>query len=313
VNAALPLVLIAQIQRSGGTLLSQLFDGHPEVWAFPQELKWGGETKYRWPDVDPTAEGPVRIARRLVAGNAADANGYNVFGYQKEGTFDRDLRLPFRWSQWAYVDAFLDAWKENPPQTRRRCLDIFLSAYFSAFLDWRDRGASRKFVTAFTPRVNFTKSFPGNDAFFTDYPDGVMISLCRHPADWYASASRHEPKYEQVEGAMAQWRESVEGSLQLKKTYPKQVILVSSAALIADPADAMQRLSQRLGLTWHPALMVPTFNGMPIASNSSFNPVVGIDASMLGRGELLSAQLRKQIEAANGALYRRFVQRADIA
>ena len=25
-----PLVLISQIQRSGGTLLSQLFDGHPE-------------------------------------------------------------------------------------------------------------------------------------------------------------------------------------------------------------------------------------------------------------------------------------------
>jgi len=25
-----PLVLISQIQRSGGSLLSQLFDGHPE-------------------------------------------------------------------------------------------------------------------------------------------------------------------------------------------------------------------------------------------------------------------------------------------
>jgi len=33
-----PLVLISQIQRSGGSLLSQLFDGHPEVHAHPHEL-----------------------------------------------------------------------------------------------------------------------------------------------------------------------------------------------------------------------------------------------------------------------------------
>ena len=36
-----PLVLVSQIQRSGGTLLSQLFDGHPECHAHPHELKIG--------------------------------------------------------------------------------------------------------------------------------------------------------------------------------------------------------------------------------------------------------------------------------
>ena len=33
-----PLALISQIQRSGGSLLSQLFDGHPEIHAHPHEL-----------------------------------------------------------------------------------------------------------------------------------------------------------------------------------------------------------------------------------------------------------------------------------
>ena len=36
-----PLVLISQIPRSGGTLLSQLFDGHPECHAHPGELEIG--------------------------------------------------------------------------------------------------------------------------------------------------------------------------------------------------------------------------------------------------------------------------------
>jgi hypothetical protein len=312
VNAALPLVLIAQVQRSGGTLLSQLFDGHPEVWAFPHELKWGGDPKYRWPNVDPRTEGPLRIARSLVAGNFIDSRGFNLFGYQKEGTSNRDQRLPFNWSQWAYVETFLDAWEAKPPETRRQCLDIFLSAYFSAFLDWRRNGAAKKVVTAFTPRVNFIKSFPKNTAFFDDYPDGTMISICRHPGDWYASASRHEVMYEEPDQAMQYWRESVEGSLQLKKRYPEQVMLVSAAALVADPSRAMRQISERLGLTWSPTLVVPTFNGMPIASNSSFNSVVGIDTSTVGRRDLLPAEVRKRIEADNLALYQRFMETADV-
>jgi Sulfotransferase family len=313
VDAALPLVLIAQVQRSGGTLLSQLFDGHPEVWAFPQELKWGGEVKYRWPNIDPQKEGPLQIARSLVAGNLEGSKTYNLFGYQKEGMADRDQRLPYHWSQWAYVEAFLDAWGAAPPQTRRQCLDMFMSAYFSAFLDWQGRGGSKKLITAFTPRVNFTNSYPENEAFFDDYPDGVMISACRHPTDWYASAARHESKYAEPSGALAQWRESAESSLQLKKRRPDHVFLVSFAALVSDPHNVMKRISQRLGLTWHPILTVPTFNGMPVSSNSSFNSVVGIDPTAADRRDLVPSEIRERIEAENLALYERFIAAADIA
>ena len=54
-----PLVLISQVQRSGGTLLSQSLDDHPECFAHPNELTWGRPTKYRWPDVDL---GPSRVS-----------------------------------------------------------------------------------------------------------------------------------------------------------------------------------------------------------------------------------------------------------
>ncbi len=52
----LPLALISQVQRSGGTLLSQLFDGHPEVHAHPYELKIGYPKKYYWPQIDLNAD-----------------------------------------------------------------------------------------------------------------------------------------------------------------------------------------------------------------------------------------------------------------
>lgn len=43
-----PLVIISQIQRSGGTLLSQLFDGHPDCHAHPWELEIGYPHSRRW-------------------------------------------------------------------------------------------------------------------------------------------------------------------------------------------------------------------------------------------------------------------------
>ena len=33
-----PLILISEVQRSGGTLLSQLFDGHPQCFSHPEEI-----------------------------------------------------------------------------------------------------------------------------------------------------------------------------------------------------------------------------------------------------------------------------------
>ena len=45
-----PMVLVSQIQRSGGTLLSRLFDGHPACHAHPYELKIGH--KARWPKLE---------------------------------------------------------------------------------------------------------------------------------------------------------------------------------------------------------------------------------------------------------------------
>jgi hypothetical protein len=329
VDAALPLILIAQIQRSGGTLLSQLLDGHPEVLAFPHELKWGGKIKCRWPQVDPNKEGPLEIARTLAAENLKQNITFNLFGYHKN-TFalaDRDEHLPFQWSQWAYVEAFIEAWEAKRPQTRRECLDIFMSSYFSSFYNWRGHGASKKIITGFTPRMNFIQSYPENEGFFEDYPDGLMIAICRHPADWFASASRrpgdgahrrpaHSARqsraYSDLDTAMSLWRESAESAMQLKGRHPNQVVLISFAALIADPFRSMRRIAERLGLTWHSTLVVPTFNGMPIASNSSFGPTVGIDASTLRRRDGLDPELREQIEAENLPLYQRFVEMADV-
>jgi len=82
-----PLILISQIQRSGGSLLSQLFDGHPEIYAHPDELKIGYPEKYIWPKID-LKDSPENWFRILFEASVIKhfRKGYNK-GHKSEKTF----------------------------------------------------------------------------------------------------------------------------------------------------------------------------------------------------------------------------------
>src|SRR5207248_11619044 len=85
-----PLVLVSQIQRSGGTLLSQLFDGHPECHAHPQELHIGYPKKRHWPRLDLSRPDTwFETLRERIAGR------YLRKGYRKENAADEEFPFLF--------------------------------------------------------------------------------------------------------------------------------------------------------------------------------------------------------------------------
>jgi hypothetical protein len=75
-----PLALISEIQDSGGTLLSQLFDGHPELHAHPHELMIGYPEEHIWPRID-LSDGPEGWFEVLFEDIVSE---YNREGYKKE-------------------------------------------------------------------------------------------------------------------------------------------------------------------------------------------------------------------------------------
>ena len=304
----LPLVLISQVARSGGTLLSQLFDGHPNLLAFPHELKWGYPPKHAWPSIDP-ADGAIRAAGALIAGNAKNLREFNLHGYRKAPQWPDGPGLPHRWSYWRYVEVFCDEWERRAPATRRDCLDIFMGAYFSAFHQWRAVGEKRA-VTAFTPGVSMAEPRPQNLSFFADYPDGLLVCLCRHPVAWFASASRHAGKYRDPDAAFALWAESARSACALQERYADRMVLLSFENLVERPRQVMAGLAQRIGVSFDEILLQPTFNGYPLPSNSSFDPKTGIDPGAIDRSAMVPAELRAKIEREQLPLYRRF---CDIA
>ena len=161
-----PLALISQVQRSGGTLLSQLFDGHPELHAHPHEMKIGYPTKDTWPQLDLN-ENPARWLEILFE--------YNVLnhlrkGYKKEKKQDEAFLLLLLPS--VQREIFMDNLGSVKSPTLRDIFNAYMTSYFGAWLNNQNSFGHKKFITAFTPRLAMSKK--NMESFFEIYPDGRL-------------------------------------------------------------------------------------------------------------------------------------------
>ena len=174
-----PLVLSSQIQRSGGTLLSQLFDGHPECHAHPHEIKIGWPREANWPPLD--LDRPGEWFERLFEKKALT---HFVEGYQKRGakleakSYPSYDVFPFLFLP-RLQKAIFDA-RAAGATSERDVLDAYFTSYFNAWLDNQSLYTGpKKVVTGFTPRLAMDAE--NRDKFFAAYPDGKELSCeaCR--------------------------------------------------------------------------------------------------------------------------------------
>ena len=261
-----PLVLISQIQRSGGTLLSQLLDGHPEVHAHPGELSIGKPKKWDWPPLD--LERPETWFDVLFE---PQVDLYLRGGFLKEkpllGQLEPDV-FPFLFSPRVQRAVFERCVAEWRPETERGVLDCYFTSYFNGWLDDQNLySGPKKVVTAFTPRLAMEAD--RLERYLAAYPDGTFVSIVRDPRAWYASARKHRPHYEDVEEAMALWRQSAETALDARGRHGDRVLLLTYEQLVEETEQTMRRLADRIGISWSPVLSTPTFNGRPTLANST--------------------------------------------
>ena len=182
----LPVALISQIQRSGGSLLSQLFDGHPELHAHPYELKTGYPKKYLWPKIDLN-DRPERWFEVLFEDNVI--KDFRE-GYKKGPKYD--TTFPFIFLPALQRKLFMQSIDSGKAATLRGIFDAYMTSYFSAWINNQNRNGDKQFITAFTPRLTMIEN--NMEAFFSVYPDGRLISIVRDPRNWFPSACRHKIK-----------------------------------------------------------------------------------------------------------------------
>jgi hypothetical protein len=261
-----PLILVSQVQRSGGTLVNTLLDGHPELHVHPYELHIGHPTKADWPVLDLTAG----VDSWLHALREPRLERLFRDGYWKVGTVaDRSARsvLPFALPPSLVEHLFRLLCRERRARSQRDVIDRYLTAFFNAWLDNQGlRDHSKRWVAGFAPRVAWGNS---RRRFFADYPDGRVVSCLRDPRAWYASASRFSARYADLEGAIKLWCHGATEMATAKRESPERVFVLTYETLVADPRRVMGVLADWLGISWHPILLTPTFNRLPTVANSS--------------------------------------------
>ena len=298
-----PLVLISQIQRSGGTLVCQLLDGHSQMHTHPRELHWGRPSKYHWPRLDLAAS-PTDLFDALRERWIEDAvsHGYEKLGDAvKAGGVDLSrYARPFDFSIDGQRNLFV-RFAAKPFTSQRQALDAYATSFFNAWNDYRWPSGAVRWWSAFAAR---TMTLPGNvDRFLADYPDGRLLMPIREPVSWYASASRHSDEYKPVANGAMLWRAAYEATYAAVQRYPERIMLLPYGQLVDDTESTMRAVAKFLGIDFEPILLQPTFNAEPIASNSSFRPSLGIDRSGARRSMQVMPWEEDAMEAVSFNLY----------
>ena len=284
-----PVILISQLPRSGGSLLSQLLDGHPQLLVYPWEMKIGYPSKAKWPALDLG-----KSAAHLFATLFHSELGYfSKKGYRKGGKArPKQKRLKFDYSPYDHYQNFVRLLPTE--RNRRSVLDTYFSTFFEA---WRGQPEGARYVAGFIPRMAaYSESISG---FFTDYPDGRLISLIRDPADWFASHRAHtdqgEVRYGDVEEEMRAWNRMARLALEYRREYEDRFLLLSFTTLVSDREATMTRVSEWVGIDYLPSLMQQTFDGNPISPNTNFHdPVERIAEAVFDRKQKLEESERRR-------------------
>lgn len=299
-----PLALISQIQRSGGSLLSQLFDGHPQLHAHPHELKIGYPSKYNWPKLDLDDQ-PKRWLETLFEPTVLD---HFKNGYKKQRNMDETFSFLFLPS--VQKELFFKHLSTLDTVRMRDVFDAYMTSYFGAWLNNQNNYGQKKFITAFTARLAMDRD--NMKAFFEIYPDGRLISIIRDPKNWYPSAARHRPQvYGDIEDALDLWQKSARAMLWNKERYGDRVCILTFEDLVGKTESVMRYLADFLEINFDDCLMMPTFNKYPIRANTSFEAQQhGIIDGTLNRYKSLTAQQLEVIGRMTTELYRDVLNQA---
>jgi hypothetical protein len=302
-----PLFLISQAQRSGGTLLLRLLDGHPQCHVVPFQMRGLDAAAKQPPETLGEAWRTLwdpKLARRYEAGHRQ----------RKRDVLDDEETFPFELQpelQRRMFDACAGGFVSP---TLRDFFDCYFTSYFNGWRGYANLDGPKRWVVGFEPGV--ARSLRRRTAVRDIYPDGRVVSIVRDPWSWYASARRWEPRWADRETALEHWRRIAGGSLKWRRQRGKQrreVRVLRFEDLLTDTEQTMRRLAGWLGIESRPELVEPTFNGRPISANTSFADVsteVSTKPLERAQGEL-SGEDVDYIEARVGELYRKLAKKAE--
>jgi len=258
-----PLALISQIENSGGSLLNQLFDGHPEIHCHPQEFLIGYPHQSEWPKIE-LKDNPQRWFEILFEEGLLEHMKKGNTQTEKLDSLSHFVFLPHLQKQ-----IFIRFLKSVKPIKQRDVFDAYMTSYFGAWLNYRNLGQPKTMVTAFAPWLASIEK--NTDDFFEVYPAGKVISIVRNPTSLFESACAKNPQLTaDIRRAVSEWQKSMRTLRSNKQKFRERVCLIKSEDLVANTQAVMRYLADYLGINFDTILLKPTFNSCPIPGQKHF-------------------------------------------
>lgn len=270
-------VLVNSLQRSGGTLLARLLDGHSTVASMPFEYLYAPQ-KVRFPNEDEVCADLNELAdiqKTLLLEK-------NFKRLEQKDFFSKDLytknKLSFNYSDYLERVRKL-AFRSHESADYDRALSLAFEAFFQI---WRKEESSNP--TVFVNHLSMA-CFAEAERFYSLVPGGRLIQTVRDPYSWYASMKRHfEVRDDDVvylTSALHVWLEATLRGVAAQHLWPDQYKAISYADMVRAPEKTMRALAEWLSIGWEDVLTEPTIGGEVWGGNSAFGALKGVDSSVL--------------------------------
>ena len=240
----LPVLISSQLQRSGGSLISQLFDNHPEILAHPWEIMVYKEGVDNIPNkILKTEKEFTRLMRD---------------GYRKGKFAKKKHRFHFLTSEFTQI--------LSREQYDKHFFDNYFDNFFKYWTNFKNDNGEKKIITGFSPffckgnlikQLNFHKRLN-------------IIHIYRDPYSWWYSAKNFKDIYKDINSIKKYWISSQLEVLAAKSKFRNRVLIIKFDDLINNRIKIMKYVCKKFFIKFDKKLMYPTFNGELIENDSSF-------------------------------------------
>lgn len=295
------LVLITQVHRSGGTMFSQLLDGHSEIAAHPHELFIGKPEKWDWPSFSTAqlqAFSAVEIFDFLKEDKIARIGSLGQFIKPGSNEAAKNQYVPFNYSLQRHQSLFVDRWNESPAKSRHQAILLYLSTFFEAWPEYLSSGRE-KLLSCFLPHILMHDA--SMKRLIEDFPGLLLVNIVRRPDSWLSSLINHlkldVDDHASLDQHLKRWKKSVKLIGAWQNLSCVDTFLTNYEGLVLDPQNELENFSHCAGIQFEPTLTLPTVGRFPVLPNSSYtSSTQGVNQSSLLPKIKFTGTVRKKLE-----------------
>ena len=243
-NKNLPVLISSQLQRSGGSLFTQLFDNHPEILSHPWEVMM-----YK--------EGFGDFKAKIIK-TKKEFNRLTKDGYRKGKHSKKIHRFYFLTEK--FTDSLFNV------EDEKKLFDVYFDEFFKYWINYKNDINSKKLITGFAPffcKKNLIKILKTNKRL-------SIVHIYRNPISWWHSARNFKDKYKNINSVENYWLISQKEAIDAKNIYKSRVHILDFDDLIKKRKKVMQYFCKIYSIRFDKNLMYPTFNGRLIENDSTF-------------------------------------------